>query len=100
MRAEFSVTSELNIVSYKNATRSISPPPHDPLTLLIDDRIYQTCIRDLRRSGATSIGKTLEQGVPITRRALCRRHNLRIGDRLLIEVEEPFMRYRLLRRTA
>lgn len=85
------------IVSFKKASRDFFPRPGEHFTLVIDNREYSTSIRNLKRTGWTSIAKTSEHGVRITRYDLCSRHKLEEGDKVFIEVEIPFERYRLLR---
>ena len=88
--------SGIAIVSCRRETRHQFPPPGQPFTLVIDDLEYETSIRNLS-SGWTSIAKTFHEGERITRAELCERHELHEGDRVFIEVLEPFRKYRLRR---
>jgi len=88
-----------NIVSYRRGTRNFFPPPNSGFILVIDDEKYSTSIRDLKKSGATSIAKTFdEHGDRITRYDLCSKHGLKGGDKVYIEVEVPLKKYRLLKK--
>lgn len=88
--------SGIAILSCKRASRGFFPDPDQDFTLVIDNRQYSTSIRNLS-SGCTSIAKTFEHGVRITRYELCLGHKLKEGDKIFIEVEVPFRKYRLLR---
>ncbi|MDL1956545.1 MAG: hypothetical protein LWW95_05790 [Candidatus Desulfofervidus auxilii] len=101
-RLEFSVQriganpSGLAIVSCKKTVRQFFPPPGESFILNIDDKTYTTSLRNLS-SGCTSFAKTFEGSEKITRYELCKRHNLKEGDKVYIEVEIPFRKYRLLK---
>ncbi len=86
--------SGIAIVSFSRETRGQFPPPGQPFTLVVDDLEYETSIRNLS-IGWTSIAKTFHEGKRVTRAEFCERHGLHEGDRVFIEVLEPFKRYRL-----
>lgn len=93
-RLEFSIQrigsspSGLAIVSYKKTVRYFFPPPGESFILNIDDKTYTTSLRNLS-SGYTSFAKTFEGNERITRYDLCKRHNLKEGDKVYIEIEAP-----------
>ncbi|MBW1728500.1 MAG: DUF3883 domain-containing protein [Deltaproteobacteria bacterium] len=99
-RMEFSITSELNIVSYKKSTREFFPKPHHRFTLVIGGKEYETSIRYLKRSGATSFAKTYENGVRVSRSTLCKRHNLGCGGKVLVEMLLRDKKYRLIKQPS
>ncbi|NOY64883.1 MAG: hypothetical protein GXO97_05745, partial [Nitrospirae bacterium] len=88
--------SGIAIVSCRKETRQNFPSPGKPFLLIIDDREYQTSIRNLQ-VGWTSFAKTFYRGKRITRAELCELHKLKEGDRVFVEIVEPFKKYRLRR---
>lgn len=89
--------SGIAIVSCRKETRQNFPSPGKPFILVIDDREYQTSIRNLQKTGWTSFAKTFYRGKRITRAELCELHKLKEGNRVFVEIVEPFKKYTLRR---
>ena len=97
MKFEFKIDRDLNIVCYKQAARQYFPPPHKDFKLAIENVEYRTSVRNLS-SGCTSIAKTFDaSGQCIARADLCRRHGLRQGQTVCIEVLASRQLYRLIK---
>ena len=89
--------SEIDIVCCDKSVRNHFPPPRQSFKLVVDDKAYVTSIRDLKKTGWTSIAKTFEgNGVKISRADLCSRHNLNSGQTVFIEEITPKQVYRLI----
>jgi len=100
-RIEFSVgrynpnPSAIDFVCSRPEARKHFPPPKRQFELVIGNDEYITYIQDVK-DGRTIIGRTEDKNHGrVIRHDLCAKHNIKEGDKLLMEVIVPFKKYRL-----